>query len=248
MPVGLKQKQNVNTIVQKCFQFLQENFTVILFHYDGKLDGWWDLKWSKKAVHIVANNQTKWWFAKRFLHPASVSLYDYVFLWDEDLGVQHFNPKRVYDSKSSLKCSMASKGPPCAGFVEGMAPVFSKAAWHCVWHLIQNDLVHGWGMDMKLGYCAQGLRNVGIVDSEYVLHQGIQTLGGPSANKLRHSSSLYNISFYDLLLQTSNEVNLAKIRRQSTSELEIFKRRWEKAVKEDKNWVDPFLRRKQAHK
>ncbi|KAJ0762885.1 hypothetical protein HanOQP8_Chr04g0166211 [Helianthus annuus] len=94
MPVGLKQKQNVNTIVQKCFQFLQENFTVILFHYDGKLDGWWDLKWSKKAVHIVANNQTKWWFAKRFLHPASVSLYDYVFLWDEDLGVQHFNPKR----------------------------------------------------------------------------------------------------------------------------------------------------------
>ncbi|KAM0072613.1 hypothetical protein Hdeb2414_s0001g00038391 [Helianthus debilis subsp. tardiflorus] len=276
MPVGLKQKQNVNTIVQK---FLQENFTVILFHYDGKLDGWWDLKWSKKAVHIVANNQTKWWFAKRFLHPASVSLYDYVFLWDEDLGVQHFNPKRyinivkeegleisqpaldskstdihhritvrrkrlkfhrVYDSKSSLKCSMASKGPPCAGFVEGMAPVFSKAAWHCVWHLIQNDLVHGWGMDMKLGYCAQGLRNVGIVDSEYVLHQGIQTLGGPSANK------------------TSNEVNLAKsrrvvdtrieIRRQSTSELEIFKRRWEKAVKEDKNWVDPFLRRKQAHK
>ncbi|KAI3741122.1 hypothetical protein L1987_58789 [Smallanthus sonchifolius] len=91
MPVGLKQKQNVNTIVQK---FLQENFTVILFHYDGKLDGWRDLKWSRKAVHIVADNQTKWWFAKRFLHPAAVSLYDYVFLWDEDLGVQHFNPKR----------------------------------------------------------------------------------------------------------------------------------------------------------
>ncbi|KAI7738428.1 hypothetical protein M8C21_015658, partial [Ambrosia artemisiifolia] len=29
MPVGLKQKRNVNTIVQK---FLQENFTIILFH------------------------------------------------------------------------------------------------------------------------------------------------------------------------------------------------------------------------
>jgi len=22
-------------------------------------------------------------------------------------------------------------------FVEGMAPVFSRSAWHCTWHLIQ---------------------------------------------------------------------------------------------------------------
>jgi hypothetical protein len=84
-----------------------------------------------------------------------------------------------------------------------MAPVFSRAAWKCVWHLIQvqnlfssliifffgyfddkmvdkayfllslcvssetvviqflslqNDLIHGWGLDMKLGYCAQVLK------------------------------------------------------------------------------------------
>nr|XP_043622406.1 uncharacterized protein LOC122594000 [Erigeron canadensis] len=271
MPVGLKQKQNVNTIVQK---FLQENFTIILFHYDGNMDGWWDLKWSKKAVHIIADNQTKWWFAKRFLHPAAVSLYDYVFLWDEDLGVQHFNPRRyldlvkqegleisqpaldpkstdihhritvrrkklkfhrrVYDPKGSVKCTRTSKGPPCTGFVEGMAPVFSRAAWHCAWHLIQNDLVHGWGMDMKLGYCAQGSRNVGIVDTEYVVHQGIQTLGGPAK-------------------KASNDANLAKghhrafdmrteIRRQSTSELETFKQRWQKAIQEDSDWDDPFSR------
>jgi hypothetical protein len=32
------------------------------------------------------------WFAKRFLHPAVVSAYDYIFLWDEDLGIEHFNP------------------------------------------------------------------------------------------------------------------------------------------------------------
>ncbi|KVH89576.1 Protein of unknown function DUF707, partial [Cynara cardunculus var. scolymus] len=111
MPVGLKQKQNVNTIVRK---FLKENFTIILFHYDGKMDEWWDLKWCNKAIHIVAENQTKWWFAKRFLHPAAVSIYDYVFLWDEDLGVQHFNPKRsLYDPKGSTKCSSTSVGPPC---------------------------------------------------------------------------------------------------------------------------------------
>ncbi|XP_022848105.1 uncharacterized protein LOC111370569 isoform X2 [Olea europaea var. sylvestris] len=261
MPVGIKQKENVNTIVQK---FLSENFTVILFHYDGNVNGWWDLEWSKKAVHIVAHNQTKWWFAKRFLHPAIVSVYDYIFLWDEDLGVDNFHPgrylgivrsqgleisqpaldpnstgihhritirnrmhkfhRRVYDVRGSVKCSDDSEGPPCAGFVEGMAPVFSRSAWDCAWHLIQNDLVHGWGMDMKLGYCAQGDRRekVGVVDSEYIVHQSIQTLGGASAKK-RHG--------IDVRME---------IRRQSTSELQIFKERWERAIKEDKNWVDPF--------
>ncbi|KAL8214680.1 hypothetical protein R6Q57_004129 [Mikania cordata] len=277
VPVGLKQKRNVNTIVQK---FLKENFTVILFHYDGKVDGWRDLDWHNKVIHIVAHNQTKWWFAKRFLHPAAMSIYDYIFLWDEDLGVQHFNPRRylnivkaegleisqpaldpnstdihhritirkrmnklhrrVYDSRGNVKCLNDSEGPPCSGFVEGMVPVFSRAAWHCAWHLIQNDLVHGWGMDMKLGYCAQGDRSkkVGIVDSEYVVHQGIQTLGGASAKK------------------TSNHVDLSKkhppaidvraeIRRQSTTELQIFEKRWDKAVKEDTWWVDPFDRGEQ---
>ncbi|XP_020554038.1 uncharacterized protein LOC105175522 isoform X2 [Sesamum indicum] len=222
MPVGIEQKQNVDTIVQK---FLSENFTIVLFHYDGNLDGWWELEWSKKAIHIVAHNQTKWWFAKRFLHPAVVSIYDYIFLWDEDLGVENFHPgryldivrsegleisqpaldpnstgihhritirnrmnifhRRVYDVRGSIKCSDDSEGPPCTGFVEGMAPVFSRSAWRCAWHLIQNDLVHGWGMDMKLGYCAQGDRTkkVGVVDSEYIVHQSIQTLGGASARK-----------------------------------------------------------------
>ncbi|KAI7738431.1 hypothetical protein M8C21_015661, partial [Ambrosia artemisiifolia] len=210
-----------------------------------------------------------------------VSIYDYIFLWDEDLGVQHFNPqryldivktegleisqpaldpnstgihhritvrkrtnkfhRRVYDSRGSVKCSDASDGPPCAGFVEGMAPVFSRAAWHCAWHLIQNDLVHGWGMDIKLGYCAQGDRSkkVGIVDSEYVVHQGIQSLGGPSAKKTRNSLDLKKKHTVDMR---------AEIRRQSTIELKTFKQRWEQAVKEDTNWVDPFLRTRRRRK
>lgn len=31
------------------------------------------------------------WYAKRFLHPDIVARYDYIFIWDEDLGVDHFN-------------------------------------------------------------------------------------------------------------------------------------------------------------
>ncbi|KAF9672293.1 hypothetical protein SADUNF_Sadunf11G0026300 [Salix dunnii] len=333
IPVGIKQKDNVNHIVQK---FLPENFTVILFHYDGKVDGWWDLDWSNEVIHIAAKNQTKWWFAKRFLHPAVVSVYDYIFLWDEDLGVEHFNPgrylkivryegleisqpaldpnsteihhritirartkkfhRRVYERRGSTKCSDVSEGPPCTGFVEGMAPVFSRSAWYCAWHLIQdsglcllsakqidfggnkystgrrydhmvklystrismiakvhswlkvdimklvfnfqNDLVHGWGMDMKLGYCAQGDRTkkVGVVDSEYIVHKGIQTLGGhgPPGRKASNTEELakkHSATGMDPRME---------IRRQSTWELQIFKDRWNQAVKEDKKWVDPF--------
>ncbi|KAH7852949.1 hypothetical protein Vadar_031358 [Vaccinium darrowii] len=59
-------------------------------------------------------------------------------------------------------------------------------------NVCENDLVHGWGMYMKLGYCAQGdrTRKVGVVDSEYIVHQGIQTLGGLSARKERDGKNV----------------------------------------------------------
>lgn len=39
-------------------------------------------------------------------------------------------------------------------------------------------------------------------------------------------------SFFDAIMQ--------QIRRQSTAELEKFKERWDQAVREDKEWFDPF--------
>jgi len=130
-----------------------------------------------------------------------------------------------------------------------MAPVFTRAAWQCAWHLIQNDLIHGWGMDMKLGYCAQGDRtkNVGVIDSEYIVHQGLQSLGGPSANK---SSVAVSSPSQRSVTKAASEVDpRSEIRRQSVAELTIFRRRWQRAVEEDKNWVDPFedLRKKKSH-
>ncbi|XP_013583507.1 uncharacterized protein BNAC05G08550D isoform X2 [Brassica napus] len=253
VPVGIKQKGNVDAMVKK---FLPANFTVVLFHYDGNMDKWWDLEWSSKAIHIVAQNQTKWWFAKRFLHPDVVSIYDYVFLWDEDLGVENFTPERylkivkvegleisqpALDRNSTEihhKITLRSKTKKFHRFVEGMAPVFSRAAWFCTWNLIQNDLVHGWGMDMKLGYCAQGDRKmkVGIVDREYIFHQGIQTLGESvqSDKKTRARDVRTNRHGHTTFDSRTS------IRRQSTWELQRFEERWKKAVEEDKNWIDPF--------
>uniref|UniRef100_A0A2N9IE28 Uncharacterized protein n=1 Tax=Fagus sylvatica TaxID=28930 RepID=A0A2N9IE28_FAGSY len=223
--VGIKQKDLVNQIVEK---FPSSNFVVMLFHYDGVVDEWSNLSWSDRAIHVSAKNQTKWWFAKRFLHPDIVADYDYIFLWDEDLGVENFDPirylsivqeegleisqpgldpvkselhhpitvrrrrsrvhRRYYKYKGSGRCDAQSTDPPCVGWVEMMAPVFSKAAWQCAWYMVQNDLIHAWGLDRKLGYCAQGdrMKNVGVVDSEYIVHLGLPTLGGSDGNKASH--------------------------------------------------------------
>nr|XP_019702927.1 uncharacterized protein LOC105035549 isoform X5 [Elaeis guineensis] len=89
MAVGIKQKTAVDQIVEK---FFSSNFTIMLFHYDDVVDEWRDLQWSGSALHVSAINQTKWWFAKLFLYPDVVAEYNYIFLWDEDLGVEHFHP------------------------------------------------------------------------------------------------------------------------------------------------------------
>ncbi|KAL0385465.1 UNVERIFIED_CONTAM: hypothetical protein Sradi_2940800 [Sesamum radiatum] len=68
--------------------------------------------------------------------------------------------------------------PPCAGFVEIMAPVFSRDAWRCVWHLIQNDLIHGWGLDFALQRCVEPPHEkIGVVDAQWIVHQTVPSLG-----------------------------------------------------------------------
>ncbi|VFQ91492.1 unnamed protein product [Cuscuta campestris] len=151
--VGLDQKNNINAAVKK----FSEDFQIMLFHYDGRTTEWDQFEWSKRAIHVSVRKQTKWWYAKRFLHPDVVAAYDYIFIWDEDLGVEHFNAHN---------------------FVEIMAPVFSREAWRCVWHMIQNDLVHGWGLDFALRRCVEPAHEkIGVVDSQWIIHQVIPSLG-----------------------------------------------------------------------
>ncbi|KAB1225650.1 hypothetical protein CJ030_MR1G002310 [Morella rubra] len=220
---GIKQKESVNKIVKK---FLAGDFVIMLFHYDGVVDDWRDLDWNNRAIHVSAINQTKWWFAKRFLHPDIVSEYAYIFLWDEDLGVENFDVgryvsiikeegleisqpaldpnrswvhhqlteresgskvhRRTYKLIGSRKCDKNSTDPPCTGWVEMMAPVFSRASWRCAWHMIQGDRT----------------KVVGIVDSEYILHYGVPTLGGLVPNKVR-CSVLANLGITPSLILAS---------------------------------------------
>ncbi|KAK2968119.1 hypothetical protein RJ640_028024 [Escallonia rubra] len=208
--VGYDQKDNIDKAVKK----FSENFTILLFHYDGRTTEWNEFEWSKRAIHVSARKQTKWWYAKRFLHPDIVARYDYIFIWDEDLGVDNFDAEEYIKlvRKNGLDISQPGLAPnsgftwqmtkrrddtevhketaerpgwcgdphlpPCAAFVEIMAPVFSRDAWRCVWHMIQNDLVHGWGLDFALRKCVEPAHEkIGVVDAQWIVHQTVPTLG-----------------------------------------------------------------------
>lgn len=208
--VGYAQKTNIDAAVKK----FSGNFTIMLFHYDGRTSEWNEFEWSKQAIHVSALKQTKWWYAKRFLHPDIVAPYDYIFIWDEDLGLENFNAEEYIKlvrkhgleisqpglaPESGLTWQMTRRRddtevhketeerpgwcadphlPPCAAFVEIMAPVFSRDAWRCVWHMIQNDLVHGWGLDFALRKCVEPAHEkIGVVDAQWIVHQTVPSLG-----------------------------------------------------------------------
>lgn len=208
--VGYEQKKNIDAAIRK----FSENFTIMLFHYDGRTSEWEEFEWSRRAIHVSARKQTKWWYAKRFLHPDIVAIYDYIFIWDEDLGLEHFDAEEYLkvvrkheleisqpgiqpdggltwemtkkrDDSEVHKHSEEKNGwctdpnlPPCAAFVEIMATVFSRKAWRCTWHMIQNDLVHGWGIDFALRKCVENAHErIGVVDAQWVVHQGLPSLG-----------------------------------------------------------------------
>ncbi|CAL9205344.1 unnamed protein product [Musa hybrid cultivar] len=208
--VGYEQKNNIDAAVKK----FSENFTILLFHYDGRTTEWDEFEWSKRAIHVSARKQTKWWYAKRFLHPDIVARYEYIFIWDEDLGLEHFDAEEYIklvkkhgleisqpglEPNNGLTWQMTKRRgdhevhketeerpgwcadphlPPCAAFVEIMATVFSRDAWRCVWHMIQNDLVHGWGLDFALRKCVEPAHEkIGVVDAQWIVHQVVPSLG-----------------------------------------------------------------------
>ncbi|TYG62962.1 hypothetical protein ES288_D07G273800v1 [Gossypium darwinii] len=223
--VGYNQKDNIDAAVKK----FSNNFTIVLFHYDGVTSEWDEFEWSKRAIHVSAPKQSKWWFVKRFLHPDIVAPYDYIFIWDEDLGVEHFNAEEYIKivRKHGLEISQPGLDPdsigltwamtmkrndteihtrtqertgwctdlhlpPCAAFVEIMATVFSRNAWRCVWHMIQNDLVHGWGLDFYLRRCVETPHEkIGVVDAQWIVHQGIPSLRNQVRERCKKEWSMF---------------------------------------------------------
>ncbi|CAM6114291.1 unnamed protein product [Calypogeia fissa] len=207
--VGVIQKHIVNAAAAK----FPKEWTLMLFHYDGTTEDWAEYEWSKTAIHVSVKQQGKWWYAKRFLHPDVVAPFDYIFIWDDDLGVEHFNAAKYIEivNTHGLEISQPALGlesdahweitkrrldgdvhkraeelsqnctdpirPPCAAFVEIMAPVFSRKAWRCVWHMLQNDHLHGWGLDLNMGRCVEhAIDRMGVVDAQWIEHYNGRSL------------------------------------------------------------------------
>lgn len=51
----------VTYVYELKLQFLESNFVVMLFHYDGIVDEWKEFKWSGSVIHVSVDNQTKWY-------------------------------------------------------------------------------------------------------------------------------------------------------------------------------------------
>ncbi|KAJ1268286.1 hypothetical protein BS78_07G123700 [Paspalum vaginatum] len=242
LTVGYSERVNVNATVHK----FSDNFDVMLFHYDGHTTEWDEFEWSKEAVHVSARGQAKWWYAKRFLHPSIVAPYEYIFVWDQDLGVETFdaeeyikivkkhgleisqpglditrgvknyeinvrrNDTEIHRSTSAgEKCTANVHQLPCSGFVEVMAPVFTREAWSCVWHMVQSDLVHGWGLDWNFWRCVdEPEKQIGVVDAQYVAHHVGFTMGNPGNDTLDGSRR-------KVRLRASNEFGTFKWRLQN---------------------------------
>ncbi|GJS88287.1 hypothetical protein Tco_0770923 [Tanacetum coccineum] len=103
---GYEQRDNIDKVVKK----FSENFFILLFHYDGWTSEWNEFEWSNRAIHVSVLKQTKWWYAKRFLHPDILATYDYIFIWDEDLGLEDFDTERYISlvRKHGLEISQPS--------------------------------------------------------------------------------------------------------------------------------------------
>ena len=102
-----------------------------------------DLPWSRDAIHVSARKQSKWWFAKRFLHPDVVEPYDFVFLWDEDIDVETDS----FDANEYLRIARANKlhiSQPSLVSGRGAWPITSR---------VEGSEMHRRGVDWNGAPC-----------------------------------------------------------------------------------------------
>uniref|UniRef100_A0A803MR87 Uncharacterized protein n=1 Tax=Chenopodium quinoa TaxID=63459 RepID=A0A803MR87_CHEQI len=234
--VGAKQKEIVNKIVEKastCIYFCGEGgLPSVFLHPDIVAEYDYIFLWDEdldvanfnpqRYINIIKSEGLE--ISQPALDPVKSVVHQSITVRRKKERLH----RRYYKTKGSGRCDDNSTAPPCTGWVEMMAPAFSKAAWRCVWYMVQNDLIHAWGLDRQLGYCAQGDRTkkVGVVDSEYIVHLGLPTLG--VLDRIKESSETLRVD------------NRPAVRKQSFIEMQVFSQRWNDAVKNSKCWIDMY--------
>ncbi|CAM6117106.1 unnamed protein product [Calypogeia fissa] len=134
----------------------------------------------------------------------SIDPFDYIFIWDDDLGVEHFDAAKYIEIVNTygLEISQPALGleseahweitkrrldgdvhkraeepsqnctdpirPPCAAFVEIMAPVFSRKAWRCVAYAAERPPPWmGLGSDHG-ALIEHAIDSMGVVDAQWI--------------------------------------------------------------------------------
>ncbi|KAI8551365.1 hypothetical protein RHMOL_Rhmol06G0180500 [Rhododendron molle] len=112
-----------NEVCTFCHRTNEENFNILLFHYDG---------WTSGMPNIFCILGS--WQPTIMFLLGMTTLGSGILIQRNKLALLldtfpfFFKERRCTDPHL----------PPCAAFVEIMAPVFSRDAWRCVWHMIQH--------------------------------------------------------------------------------------------------------------
>ncbi|KNE56819.1 hypothetical protein AMAG_02593 [Allomyces macrogynus ATCC 38327] len=194
IPAGNKAKPMVDKLVRR---FGLDQFAFMIFHWDNAT--WYEYDWYRHVTAVRALGQTKYWFAKRYLTPDVVQVYDYIWLWDDDIELDasfdpvdftrilkdfnvHFAQPSLLHGEHGLQGNVVHKRKGSdigrfTSFVEVMIPIVSRGAWPCAWRLIPWDARATWGVDNvwypvcgAYGYC-----RFAVIDAHPVKHMDTRT-------------------------------------------------------------------------
>lgn len=64
----------INGLPMCLLQFLESDFVIMLFHYDGIVDKWKMFEWSDHVIHVSVANQTKWYVSYIYVYKFQSSI------------------------------------------------------------------------------------------------------------------------------------------------------------------------------
>ncbi|KAF6162716.1 hypothetical protein GIB67_022375 [Kingdonia uniflora] len=87
-----------------------------------------------------------------------------VHVWVKKLGGIELGFIWTYKLTGGRRCDSNSTGPPCTGWVEMMAPVFSRGAWHCMWRRkkVGENRILGYFKIMGVPSVPKGIPEIGV--------------------------------------------------------------------------------------
>ncbi len=93
-----------------------------------------------EGVQLIQDRGYKWQLALRHLHPDVVAEYDYLFFWDDDIGVNGFDPGRFVRIMQANRLEMAQ---PAIESPHGLSHAITRRR-HCPtpWRSVTGEPIH----------------------------------------------------------------------------------------------------------